>query len=104
MDIQIDGGGGDDVITSGDGNDVLTGGTGADALDGAAGNDTADYSGSALAVKASLVSLAGWGAGDSAGDTFANIENLTGSAGDDATLFVHTNKAIFSFEFEDSFG
>ncbi len=38
--VNLDGGGGDDILSSGDGNDTLIGGTGNDELDGGGGNDT----------------------------------------------------------------
>ncbi|MBV0911573.1 Hint domain-containing protein [Anianabacter salinae] len=55
---------------------------GADQFDGDAGTDTVDYSASAQAVTVDLA--AGTGSGGSAeGDTYTDIENVTGSAQDD---------------------
>jgi Ca2+-binding RTX toxin-like protein len=64
----------------GDANDnTLIGGAGADALDGGAGVDTASYATAATGVTANLGN-ASVNTGDAAGDTYSNIENLTGSA------------------------
>jgi Ca2+-binding RTX toxin-like protein len=73
------GGVGNDTLNGGDGVDVLTGGVGADVLNGGAGIDTASYAASS-AVVASLTVGRGTLAGDAAGDTFIDVENLTGSA------------------------
>ncbi|MGO1081383.1 calcium-binding protein, partial [Inquilinus sp. CA228] len=64
------------------GNDILIGGAGADALDGSVGTDTASYAGSGVGVTVNLTSGTGTG-GDAQGDTFAGIENVTGSTGAD---------------------
>ena len=90
----LHGGSGNDTLNGGAGDDVLDGGTGADALAGGDGQDTADYSGSATGVTANLGTGSGSG-GDAAGDTYSNIENLTGSAGDD-TLTGDDNNNILS--------
>ena len=74
--------GGDDTLNGGGGDDVLIGGEGADALDGGAGTDTVSYVGSSAAVDVNLGSGTATG-GDAAGDTFSNIENVTGSSFDD---------------------
>ncbi|UXN59390.1 hypothetical protein [Phyllobacterium zundukense] len=60
------------------GNNVLRGGGGADLLDGRVGSDTADYSTSAAGVTVNLETGVASG-GDAQGDTFINIENITGS-------------------------
>ena len=73
-DDRLDGG----LLFNGYGNDTLIGGAGADELDGGMDNDTASYVTTSSRVVASL--LAGSGTvGDAAGDTFVDIENLTGS-------------------------
>ena len=67
------------------GNNTLEGGTGADALDGGDGVDTISYARSVQGVRVSL----GGGTvadGDAAGDTFSSVENLTGSALNDALV------------------
>lgn len=77
----ITGRAGDDMIAGGAGNDMLRGGTGADTLLGGTGNDTAGYQSSASWVNVSLATgYTGGGTNNQAtGDTFADIENLTGS-------------------------
>jgi serralysin len=73
----LDGGDGDDTLWGGSGNDTLKGGGGADALKGEIGIDTASYYESPEGVTAAL-GIGGAG-GDAEGDTFQEIENLTGS-------------------------
>ena len=85
----ISGGAGNDTIT-GDtflpsatgGNDTIEGGAGADMMDGGAGIDTLSYQHSSAGVWANLDTGVAAN-GDAQGDTFANFENLTGSAFDD---------------------
>jgi Ca2+-binding RTX toxin-like protein len=70
---------GANTLYGGDGNDTLVGGLGADALDGGGGINTASYSGATTALVVSLANPAE-NTGEAAGDTYANIQNLTGSA------------------------
>jgi Ca2+-binding RTX toxin-like protein len=98
----LDGKAGSDVLKGGKGNDKLYGGTGADTLLGGVGNDrlapgadldadivnggagidTVDYSGATSRVLAYLASQeSGWAA---AGDSYIAVENVIGSAFDDA--------------------
>lgn len=70
------------VLSGGNGDDVLIGGLGADALVGGANIDTASYADNWGAVFVNL--LTGSGASNAAqGDTYADIENVTGSTFDD---------------------
>ena len=76
-DILI-GDGNSNSLTGGAGEDVLEGmGGSADSLDGGDGSDTASYAHAGAGVIASL--LDGLRGGDSIGDTYTSIENLTGS-------------------------
>ena len=86
------GGAGADTIDGGAGADALFGGAGADTLDGGAGEDWVRFAGAATGVTMSL--LAGTGTvGDAAGDTYLNIENVSGSEwGDDLTGSNFNNK------------
>lgn len=81
----IDGGAGNDTISSGAGNDTLIGGTGSNVLDGGLGNNTASYQTMVAGqdATASLITNTGTVSGGVASDTFANIQNLTGGAGND---------------------
>lgn len=80
--------GGIDWLVGADGRDFLTGGHGADVLDGGAGFDTVDYRQLELGVNdtagltADLFAPAG-NTGAAAGDTYARIEALIGSYGND---------------------
>ncbi|HZF96445.1 MAG TPA: M10 family metallopeptidase C-terminal domain-containing protein [Allosphingosinicella sp.] len=74
---------GNDVLDGGNGDDVLRGGAGDDTLVGGAGNDTASYSDAAAGVTVNL-GLTGAQATGAGNDSLSGIENLTGSAFDDA--------------------
>ena len=72
----------DDMITGDDNDNILEGGAGADTLDGGAGTDTASYADAEAGVIASLVDATN-NTGDAEDDSYANIENLTGSVHND---------------------
>jgi serralysin len=81
--------GGNDQIYGKRGNDVLDGGPGEDSLSGDLGNDTATFASMtaqsaspSAGVVANLTTQEGT-AGDATGDTYSDIENLTGSKFDD---------------------
>ncbi|WP_342241926.1 calcium-binding protein [Inquilinus sp. OTU3971] len=85
--------GGDDTLDGGDGDDVLagTGGAsgvgGADRLIGGNGIDTASYNDPNLTSGVEINLATGATSGEAAvGDTFSSIENLWGSAHDDALI------------------
>ena len=80
---RLAGGAGDDTLRGGAGDDVLEGGAGADVLDGEGGTDTLSYAGSASGVVVILGNGTVSG-GDAQGDTFANVENVVGSARTDS--------------------
>src|SRR6185369_15136070 len=75
----------DDKLTGTSGNNILIGGAGHDILNGgSAGVDTASYATAAKGVIANLGdSTKNIGADDANGDTYVNIDNLTGSSFDD---------------------
>ncbi|KAF0189654.1 MAG: hemolysin-type calcium-binding [Desulfobulbaceae bacterium] len=78
---------GDDTLYGGTGNDILDGGAGADALDGGQGFDTATYVNATLGVAAVLDLATGIANTNEAnGDTYVNIENLTGSSHNDILI------------------
>ncbi|WP_442579141.1 beta strand repeat-containing protein [Mesorhizobium sp. ASY16-5R] len=81
-DDQVAGLAGNDSLYGQDGNDVLNGGAGGDSLSGGLGSDRATYQDAAAGVTAALLTPA-TNTGDAAGDTYASIENLTGSAFND---------------------
>ena len=68
----------DDTLTGDTGNNVLEGAAGADVLDGGDGLDAAAYTHSNAAVTVDLLAGTATG-GHAAGDTFAGIENVSGS-------------------------
>ena len=79
----IEAGDGDDYIAGGGGDDILEGMGGTlDNLKGGEGNDTASYASVSHGVTASLAD-ATHNQGDAAGDIYASIENLLGSAHND---------------------
>ena len=87
----IKGAGGNDTLRGGDGVDKLFGGAGDDALDGGAGIDTANFSGSLVAVTASLNTNIASGEGS---DTLAGVEDLVGSPKNDALTGGGGNNAL----------
>ncbi|WP_248708375.1 calcium-binding protein [Sediminicoccus sp. KRV36] len=81
-DDQLYGDSGNDTLDGGSGDDQLWGGAGADALNGQDGTDTARYDYAPAAVEVFLTApLANLG--EAQGDSFAAIENLTGSGFND---------------------
>ncbi|MCQ0988718.1 beta strand repeat-containing protein [Jiella marina] len=78
-DDELFGGNGNDTLMGDTGDDLLVGGAGADVLDGGDGIDTASYADSNAGVSVDLRNGNAFG-GHAAGDTLANIENLTGSS------------------------
>ncbi len=78
-DDTLSGGEGNDLIYGVEGDDALSGGSGADNIDGGIGVDTASYATALAGVAARLLTPAS-NTGDAAGDTYAAIENLRGSA------------------------
>ena len=84
----LSGGAGGDTLNGGAGDDVLEGGADGDTLLGGAGSDTASYASSGEGVTISLRSGTATG-GDAEGDALVGIENLTGSAQDDALTGNH---------------
>jgi Ca2+-binding RTX toxin-like protein len=75
----LSGGAGNDILAANVGDDTLDGGAGADQLLGGPGQDFADYRNAAGPVTADLVNPAG-NTGDAAGDGYAAIEGIAGSA------------------------
>ncbi|MDG5750921.1 calcium-binding protein [Qipengyuania sp. XHP0211] len=98
----IDTGAGNDVINAAFGDDTLVGGDGDDTLNGQGGRDTASYYNATSAVTVSLLSLGvaqnTFGAGV---DTLTSIENLTGSAFNDALTGSGTSNIIEGGEGDD---
>jgi Ca2+-binding RTX toxin-like protein len=81
-DDRLTGGVGADTLLGGTGSDILIGGAGADRLDGGDGTDIATYSAATAGVAADLAGLTA-GKGDAAGDSFAGVEGLIGTAKND---------------------
>jgi Ca2+-binding RTX toxin-like protein len=76
---------GDDELHGGPAADSLSGGAGDDTLIGGAGADTASYAASNARVSIDLLNATASG-GDAQGDILTSIENLTGSAFNDALM------------------
>jgi serralysin len=92
---------GNDIIFGLGGNDLIIGGAGADEIYGGKGRDTASYTDSAEGVFASLFNNVGLH-GTAQGDTFASIENLTGSAHDDILVGSDGSNLLAGLEDDDS--
>ena len=75
----LSGAGGNDSLKAYAGDDTLTGGAGNDTLNGGTGIDVADYSDSGAGLLAVLYNPAA-NTGDAAGDSYIDIEALSGSA------------------------
>ncbi len=73
------------VINAGDGNDTIHAGAGADQIDGGTGTNTVVYDLSNEGVTVDLGTGKGSG-GFAQGDTYANIQNVTGSAFNDTLI------------------
>lgn len=76
---RLVGGDGADSLFGGTGSDTLLGGAGGDVLDGGAGRDRASYRETAAGLVADL-GLPSQNTGDAAGDRYAGIEDLEGTA------------------------
>jgi Ca2+-binding RTX toxin-like protein len=75
------------------GNDVITGGGGADEIFGGAGFDTVSYATASAGVTASLKDPS-INTGDAAGDVYASIERVEGSAFDDTLIAASTTRHL----------
>ena len=76
---------GANILSAGEGNDHFFGSGGGDTYDGGTGKDWIDYRTSTATVNVNL--LTGVGSGSVAqGDTYKNIENIRGGAGDDTLI------------------
>jgi Ca2+-binding RTX toxin-like protein len=96
--VIIDAGDGNDLINAGAGNDIIIGGLGADTIDGGLGNNTASYQNASTDTVVKLTSsglVTETNTGEAVGDTFTNIQNLTGSTEND-TLIGDENKNIIN--------
>ncbi|GAB5454741.1 MAG: hypothetical protein Hens2KO_09700 [Henriciella sp.] len=77
----LNGNAGNDTLQGGDGDDTLLGGGGTDVIDGGAGSDTNSFADIAQDTTADIA--AGTASYGGVSETFTNIENLTGGAGND---------------------
>lgn len=77
----LNGNAGADTLQGGAGDDTLLGGGGTDIIDGGAGNDTNSFADIAQDTTADIA--AGTASYGMVNETFTNIENLTGGAGND---------------------
>lgn len=75
---RLTGGGGNDLLVGGGGDDILEGGKGADTLIGGAQVDVATYGRSASGILVDLA-LPSRNMGDAVGDTFVEIEEISGT-------------------------
>lgn len=94
----ITGGAGNDNLYGEAGNDILRGDAGADLIDGGDGIDRADYTTSAVGVTVSLASGLGTA---SDGDRLLRIENLFGSAYNDALTGSQDANFLYGYSGDD---
>ena len=80
---KLYGGAGDDELNGGDGDDILDGGAGADKLEGGVGDDTASYESSTTPQTINLGNSTLNTGAEALGDTYVDIENITGGSGND---------------------
>ena len=81
---SLNGGAGDDTLIGGSGDDFFVGITGTDVIDGGSGEDTNSFQGIPTGVTATVeADGTGTATYGSVSETFAGIENLTGSENDD---------------------
>ena len=92
---------GDDSLFGNDQDDVLLGGVGADRLNGGAGIDTAAYLTSKEGVSVNLETGVASG-GDAAGDSFVEVECLSGSELNDSLTGNSADNRLFGDKGEDS--
>lgn len=93
-DDTLDGRGGNDILFGGAGHDVLTGGGGDDRLVGGIGRDTAIYAGAAIGVTVNLGLSESQDTVGSGTDRLIEVENIVGSAFDDALTGTDGDNAI----------
>jgi Ca2+-binding RTX toxin-like protein len=92
---------GNDTMNGGFGNDIMIGGAGADTLIGGNGTDTASYVDAMQSVTVALDgSLAGQG--DAWGDTFQDMENVSGSRFNDMIVGNKATNSLFGDKGNDS--
>jgi Ca2+-binding RTX toxin-like protein len=95
------GGEGDDSLYGEIGDDVLEGGAGRDILDGGLGADTASYENAPDGLEVNL-GTPGGNTGEAAGDSFYDIQNLAGSAGDDILIGDMNDNTLYGLEGDDT--
>jgi Ca2+-binding RTX toxin-like protein len=93
---NIYGGAGNDILLGGIGNDILRGDAGADIINGGEGSDRTDYTTSTVGV---TVNLANGTASD--GDTLISIENIYGSAHNDALVGSDAANVLYGYNGDD---
>ena len=100
-DDAVLGGNGNDSLYGGEGNDSIFGGAGADLLEGGDGSDLARYDAAQGPVRASLAD-ASVNTGEAAGDSYARIEGLVGSAHADVLIGDAFGNILFGQDGNDS--
>jgi Ca2+-binding RTX toxin-like protein len=88
--------------TGGAGNDTFISGAGVNHFDGRGGINTLSYQGSTSGVTVNLDTRAASG-GHAAGDTFTNIQNLTGGSGNDVLTGNANNNVLMGGDGADQF-
>ncbi len=88
---NVVGGSGDDILMGDARNNTLIGGAGRDRIEGGDGSDTVDYrlSGASVTIDLMVRNANGYNigtGGDASGDLLKDIENISGSAGNDVLM------------------
>ena len=93
---------GAETLLGGNGNDVLEGGAGADNLDGGSGTDVVSYRHAAAGITLDLLAPTN-SAGEAAGDTVSNVENIWGSVYNDTIVSnISGGGQVYGFEGNDT--
>ena len=99
---RLEGGDGADTLSGGAGDDTLVGGLGADLLDGGDGIDTVSYAQATEGLRV-YMAVPSINSGAASGDRYVSIENVIGSAFNDAIYGNIAENALYGGDGDDRF-